>query len=144
MWYHEEDASLPKQALFALKPLLEYDAEVATVYFFSSNTASSHSFSPQLGLSVLISRPANKSSFGGKGVTISEVLQFLRSVLPKTNNVKNTFGVASTAAGFKTTRSSLQMDNRSSVFDTSSGIGGVVASTPLVNGHALGVAFLGA
>jgi hypothetical protein len=93
----------------------------------------------QLGLSVLISRPANKSSFGGKGVTISEVLQFLRSVLPKTNNVKNTFG----AANSKTNRSSVQFDGRGSVFGANSGIGGVVASTPLVNGHALGVAFLG-
>jgi hypothetical protein len=33
LWYHEEDASLPKQALFALKPLLEYDAEVGVRFF---------------------------------------------------------------------------------------------------------------
>lgn len=29
LWYHEGDAALPKLALFALKPLLEYDAEVS-------------------------------------------------------------------------------------------------------------------
>jgi hypothetical protein len=28
LWYHEADASLPKLALFSLKPLLQYDAEV--------------------------------------------------------------------------------------------------------------------
>lgn len=31
LWYHEEDATLPKQALLALKPVLEYDAEVRYV-----------------------------------------------------------------------------------------------------------------
>jgi hypothetical protein len=28
LWYNEEDATLPRQALMALKPVLEYDAEV--------------------------------------------------------------------------------------------------------------------
>lgn len=70
-------------------------------------------------------------------MTISEVLQFLRTVLPKTNNVKNTFGAA---AQNKTTRASL-ITERSNVFGNNA-IAGVVASTPLVNGHALGVAFL--
>lgn len=32
LWYHEEDATLPKQALLALKPVLEYDAEVGVVF----------------------------------------------------------------------------------------------------------------
>lgn len=29
LWYHDEDASLPRQALLALRPVLEYDAEVS-------------------------------------------------------------------------------------------------------------------
>ncbi len=31
LWYHDEDATLPRQALTALKPVLEYDAEVSMV-----------------------------------------------------------------------------------------------------------------
>lgn len=36
LWYHEIDATLPKMALFALRPLLEYDAEVKLHEFFPS------------------------------------------------------------------------------------------------------------
>lgn len=28
LWYNDDDVTLPRQALVALKPLLEYDAEV--------------------------------------------------------------------------------------------------------------------
>ena len=35
LWYHEFDAALPKLALFALRPLLEYDAEVSPADFLS-------------------------------------------------------------------------------------------------------------
>lgn len=35
LWYHESDAALPKLALFALRPLLEYDAEVSPADFLS-------------------------------------------------------------------------------------------------------------
>ena len=34
LWYHEGDASLPKLALFALKPLLQYDAEVSIIVHY--------------------------------------------------------------------------------------------------------------
>jgi hypothetical protein len=32
LWYNEDDATLPRQALLALKPVLEYDAEVRNLF----------------------------------------------------------------------------------------------------------------
>jgi hypothetical protein len=34
LWYNEDDATLPRQALLALKPVLEYDAEVRIFIYF--------------------------------------------------------------------------------------------------------------
>lgn len=76
----------------------------------------------QLGLSVLVSRPANKSSFGGKGVTIGEVLAFLRSCSPQVNYSQS-----------RANKQRWQMEK---------GIAQVLSSLSLVNGHALAVAFL--
>jgi hypothetical protein len=36
LWYHDEDASLPRQALTALKPVLEYDAEVRISFLIAA------------------------------------------------------------------------------------------------------------
>lgn len=46
LWYHEGDAALPKLALFALKPLLEYDAEVdmSGVCICNHNTVADSAF----------------------------------------------------------------------------------------------------
>ncbi len=139
LWYHEEDATLPRQALLALKAVLEYDAE--------------------MGLSVLVSRPANASSFGGKGVTIADVLAFLRGVTPRTQ-VKSSvpFGSAAGAAGkldVAAAGGAAAVASRGrmaggqavaagavSLAANSPGVQAVLNSTPLINGHALGVAFL--
>jgi hypothetical protein len=124
LWYHDGDAPLPRQALVALKSVLEYDAEVSSMCSRRIQQLMII-FSLQLGLSVLVSRPPNKTSFGGKGVTISEVLTFLRGTSPKRNYAR---GIASTllASG-----------------QGEKGIAAIISSTPLFNGHALGVAFLG-
>lgn len=71
---------------------------------------------------MLVQRPPHKSSFGGKGVTITEVLNFLRSTSPKRNYAR-----AATSANA----------------NDASGVTAIISSTPLYNGHALGVAFLG-
>lgn len=110
LWYCEDDASLPRQALLALKPLLEYDAE--------------------LGLSVLVSRPPSKTSFGGKGVTIGEVLSFLRSCSPKINYSRGRSGGSAASQG------------RQAAWQTEKAIATVLSSIPLLTGHALAVAFL--
>lgn len=119
LWYNE-DPSLPRQALSALKPLLEYDAE--------------------LGLSVLVCRPNSKSSFGGKGVTISEVLTFLRSTSPKINYTRTSLSFSTSFA--TNTQAMSKLDEKNSIWQNDKGIATVIASTPLINGRALGVAFL--
>ncbi len=91
-----------------------------------------------MGLSVLVCRPTNKSSFGGKGVTISEVLNYLRSTSPKIN-----YSRASTSYGHGASTATIKLREGNSIFQTEKGVAAIIASTPLVNGHALAVAFLG-
>lgn len=117
LWYHDEDITLPKQALLALKPVIEYDAE--------------------LGLSVLVCRPFNKSTFGGKGVTITEVLTFLRGTMPKINYSRGPLNWGYTAiTGAKLGK------EKGTAWQNEKIVAAVLADTHLVNGHALGVAFL--
>jgi len=110
LWHHEEDRSLPRLALGALQPVLE--------------------FSPELGLSVLLVRPAaahKQLSFGGRGVNISEVLKLLRAV-----------AVPASSAGPQ--RSVLLRKAASS--SSNSIAASVLQATPLLSGHLLAVAFL--
>lgn len=119
LWYHESDASLPQLALSALRPVLEYDAN--------------------LGLSVLTMRPKGRATFGGKGVTVQEVVTFLESMQPSTlsarfaNNNELMANVSSSSAKTQggSKRSSMRHQN----------VGGDVA-IPLINGRALGVSYL--
>lgn len=107
LWY-SDDPSLPLLALNALRPVLEYDAE--------------------LGLSVLTTRPKGKTgSFGGKGVTVQEVLIFLESTNPKSTILNR-----STAT-----------PKRSIVTTSSTTANTGSLKIPLVNGRAVGVTYLG-
>lgn len=100
----------------------------------------------------------SKASFGGKGLTISEVLAFLRSCNPQPMVRKAVpFGSSSSSssstgihAGSSISASSTAAGNASTpsygkyaALSGSSAVQAVVASMPLVSGHALGVAFLG-
>jgi hypothetical protein len=102
LWYHD-DPTYPTLALPTLKIVLEYDAE--------------------LGLSVLTTRSAKNSSFGGKGVTVQEVVSFLESVHPKTSRT----GITSSIS-----KNLREKGNKS----------GIVVTIPLINGRALGIAYL--
>ena len=108
LWYHDSDISLPKQALQSLNPLIEYDAE--------------------LSLSVLLCRPnisastMRNSTFGGKGLAISEVLTFLKNQKVVTQ-VTNSYSKYASLSG-------------------SNILQAVSIATPLINGQALGIAFL--
>jgi hypothetical protein len=124
LWYHEDDLNLPKQALISLKPVLEYDAE--------------------LGLCVLVCRPVGKTSFGGKGVTITEVLNFLRSTSPKLNYSRGqlNFGAnnASSSAGGGTGK--LSKEKGVVGWQNEKVVSQVLSDAFLANGHSLAVAFL--
>lgn len=101
LWYHE-DPALPMLVLPSLKILTEYDAE--------------------LGLSILTTKGKSKlssSSFGGKGVTVQEVVSLLESVV--INRLPNV------TTSIRKKRSSL-------------GSNGI--AIPLINGRAVGVAYL--
>lgn len=102
LWYHD-DPTYPTLALPTLKTVLEYNAE--------------------LGLSVLTTRSARNSSFGGKGVTVQEVVSFLESVNPKPSRSGNTNPISK---GLR------EKGNKS----------GIIATIPLINGRALGIAYL--
>ena len=89
----------------------------------------------------------NRASFGGKGLSIADVLTFLRSASPRAAVRKSVPFGSNTGA----TSSGVNNNNNNSGGNSTrygALVGGaalqaVVASTPLVNGHALGVAFLG-
>ena len=84
------------------------------------------------------SATGSKASFGGKGLTITEVLGFLRSVTPQAAVRKSVqFGTGANSGP------SGNSNSRYSNLIGAAAVQAVVASTPLVNGHALGVAFLG-
>ena len=85
-------------------------------------------------------RPPQKTSFGGKGVTISEVLNFLRSTSPKINYTRSSLSYGATS---NVNAALNKLKERNSIWQNEKGIAMVIASTPLVNGHALAVAFLG-
>eukprot|EP00595_Chromulina_sp_UTEXLB2642_P001768 CAMPEP_0196768596 /NCGR_PEP_ID=MMETSP1095-20130614/42975_1 /TAXON_ID=96789 ORGANISM="Chromulina nebulosa, Strain UTEXLB2642" /NCGR_SAMPLE_ID=MMETSP1095 /ASSEMBLY_ACC=CAM_ASM_000446 /LENGTH=275 /DNA_ID=CAMNT_0042138471 /DNA_START=1325 /DNA_END=2149 /DNA_ORIENTATION=- len=114
-----DDIGLPMQALNALRPVLEYDAE--------------------LGLSVLTSRPKQSrySVIGGKDVDIHDILTFLESVRPKPPP-KGSFGQS---VSNNLRRSSTVSSNSISV-----SMGGSddapFLKIPLINGRALGVTYL--
>ncbi len=74
-------------------------------------------------------------------MTISEVLSFLRSTNPKINYTRTNLSYGSAFATNGTTLNKLK--DRGSLWLNEKGIANVMATTPLVNGHALGVAFLG-
>jgi hypothetical protein len=116
LWFHETDTSLPQLALTSLRSVLEFDAE--------------------LGLSVLTDRDTSNptSSYGGKGVSVQEVVSFLETVNP--NLRKGGPGGAIGAAR----RSALGIEKKESRFVCPLTKAGVMF--PLVNGRSLGVAYL--
>lgn len=92
-----------------------------------------------MGLSVLVVRPSEKTSFGGKGVTISEVINFLRSTHPKESieSIENLISLNNN----QMSPSSLVQEN--SAAKASNPIKLILSSTPLISGLALSVSFLG-
>jgi hypothetical protein len=74
-------------------------------------------------------------------VTITEVLNFLRSTTPKINYKRTNLSYGSSFAANNTSLSKLK--DRGSLWQNEKGIAMVIATTPLINGHSLGVAFLG-
>ena len=112
LWF-SEDSLLPPFALQSLKLVLEYDAE--------------------LGLSVLISRPKGRSTFGGKGVTVNEVVGFLKGVPINLDETTRQSVLSGSNTGAK-----LNYSQRKSRQTFS--CGGIM--TPLINGSALGIAYL--
>jgi len=116
-------------------------------------------YDAELGLSVLTTRPKGKvGSFGGKGVTVQEVLNFLESVSPKSSsgsplalsramyaslmskqraiNASN----SANASGNVPRNDSFRGDDPMSLSSSSAGISNL--KIPLVNGKALGVTYL--
>lgn len=79
-----------------------------------------------------------KTSFGGKGVTITEVLTFLRSTSPKQNYNRGqlNFGASSGTGSKGKEKGVFGWQNEKIVSQ-------VLADAYLANGHALAVAFLG-
>ena len=116
LWYNDSE-SLPQLALSALRPVLEYDAN--------------------LGLSVLMVRPKGGTSFGGRGVTVQEVVSFLESVQPSTLSAR--FANSSEVA-VRTEKGSRTRAGRGAAGATGGGVGDV--AIPLINGRALGVSYL--
>lgn len=86
-------------------------------------------------------RPENSTSFGGKGVTVTEVLQFLRSTKPKINYLRTNLSFGTNFTANSTTLNKLK--ERDAMWKSEKTVAEVIATTPLVNGQALGVAFLG-
>ena len=109
----------------------------------------------QLGLSVLLCHPAGsdaqtshgggsgRSSFGGKGLAISEVIAFLRAVQPRPPPVQSARRAAAPPFGPATSSGGSSSSWRYAALVGSAAVEAVVACTPLLNGHALAVAFLG-
>jgi hypothetical protein len=119
---------------------------------------------PQLGLSVLLCRPPpgpassgsahisslGRTSFGGKGLTIPEVLAFLRTVNPRSAVRRAVpFGAVTSGGGAVSATTTSAAAAAGSAYSKyahlqgSAAVQAVVACTPLICGHALGVAFLG-
>lgn len=157
LWHHDDDRSLPRLALGALQPLLDFSPEVGGWVGCEWVGKSTHLslLLLQLGLSVLLVRPSpspssshhssassssssssrgqQQLSFGGRGVGISEVLKLLRAV---------TVPSSSPSSG--------QTQGRSVLLRKAAGSGGsngiaasVLQATPLLSGHLLAAAFLG-
>jgi len=79
---------------------------------------------------VLTTRPKGKvGSFGGKGVTVQEVLNFLESVVPKVS------GPLSRSAVATMSKRAIRSEDPSAAVSN--------LKIPLVNGRALGVTYLG-
>lgn len=92
-------------------------------------------------------RPVGKTSFGGKGVTITEVLNFLRSTSPKKNYSRgqlnfgaSTFGVSGASS---TTTGKGGKEKGVVGWQNEKVVSQVLSDAHLANGHALAVAFLG-
>lgn len=111
--WHNDNISLPPMVLSNLKPLIEYDAE--------------------MGLGVLITKPknlSNPSSLGGRGVSsVQTIITFLESITPKAYSVSTQFGSNKTNS-LRSTKHSRQSIDPTGL------------SIPLVNGKALGAAYL--
>lgn len=60
LWYHEDDVNLPKQALLALKPVIEYDAEVMGLFYSLSLQILKMGFSLYLARTMRSRLPAIK------------------------------------------------------------------------------------
>jgi tetratricopeptide (TPR) repeat protein len=125
LWY-SDDGSLPALTLQYLKEVLHHD--------------------PKLGLSVLTVRPKGSSNFGGKNVTVQEVLQLLESVgKPKCTNVKEDILLAFEAIqdSSKDSRrggSSNNNHNHNINKKGETNFGGI--AIPLASGQALGISYL--
>lgn len=74
-------------------------------------------------------------------MTINEVLAFLRSTAPRINYNRTNLSYGSSFTANNATLSKLK--ERGSLWTNEKGVAEVIATTPLLNGHALGVAFLG-
>ena len=119
LWFHE-DPALPPLALQSLRQVLEYDAD--------------------LGMGVLILRPKGCVFYGGKGVTVNEVINFLGSIkLPLDTETRKAVIAeckpqALPRSGSKKAARVARSHRRAHV------CGNIV--TPLINGAALGVSYL--
>jgi hypothetical protein len=93
----------------------------------------------------------SKTSFGGRGLTISEVIAFLRTVRPRQVVRKavpfgastGSTGAGASGAAVSAAAAAGSTFSKYAALQGSAGLQAVVAATPLVTGHALGVAFLG-
>jgi len=123
LWF-SDDATLPPLALQSLRHVLEYDGD--------------------LGMGVLILRPRGRASFGGKGVTVNEVITFLSSVKPCENAEVRQVLIAQAQphlqgmAALHSSQKKVAMMARK--HRAAHVCGGVV--TPLINGAALGISYL--
>jgi hypothetical protein len=80
-------------------------------------------------------------------VTITEVLNFLRSTNPRINYKRTNLSYGSSfgtggGSGATSHTSLNKLKERGSLWQNERGIAMVIATTPLINGHSLGVAFL--
>lgn len=112
LWY-SDDGSLPSLTLQYLKEVLQHD--------------------PKLGLSVLTVRPKGSSNFGGKNVTVQEVLQLLESISnPNFPAAKE--GILAAHAALSASKRAVASKKGETNFGS--------IAIPLANGQALGISYL--
>ena len=128
LWF-SDDASLPPLALQSLKSVLEYD--------------------PVLGLTVLSQRPKGKPTFGGKGVTVNEVIIFLSTVTPPADEAQRKALIAVCAKQSAPIDSEQANKNQNQNHENQRGSGSRARAyasdgirAPPINGASLGISYL--